>query len=160
MCVSTFRLHFRYCVLSDIRWNSTSHFNILTNWKYHYHRTHNHYIETVVSNQWSADHQWSAEAWIWSANDFNFRTRYGEVKFLFNYHSYTYMHSSLCYQEWYKSSPWSGKGWEPLHWKVHVVKLSSIVWNYSLICIESLEDIIIVCYLRHNILDLFLIISH
>ena len=27
---------------------------------------------------------------------------------------YTYMHSGPCYQEWYKSDPWSRKGWEPL----------------------------------------------
>ena len=49
----------------------------------------------LVPKHWSADHQWSVEAEIWSANDFNFMAGDGEAKFLFDYHNYflLYLHA-------------------------------------------------------------------
>ena len=52
---------------------------------------------------------------------------------------YTYMHSSPCYQDWYKSGPWSRKRWEPLIQKKETVK----IWNPQLFHPPTLQHLLI-----------------
>ena len=47
---------------------------------------------------------------------------------------YTYIHSGPCYQEWYKSGPWSRKGWEPLIYTNFI--MLNLVW-LSVIILET-----------------------